>query len=198
MNPVPAPSPAQRWAALLLLALLIGLGYLLVDQLWLGQYRHYQTHAERLLDRLRNLQRLTTARPELEKAIQNIRNDPRSAAYFLPAAPPALAAAELQQRVKGLVEGSGGNLLSVQALPAVEEGGVLRVAVNVTVQGDVGMLQKTLYGLESQAPLLFVDNLEVSARQFRPRLPDGKIAPYTRVQVNGQFEVAGYLRKEGG
>lgn len=198
MNPVSTPSQAHRWAALLLLALIIGLGYVLVDRVWMGQYRFYQTHAERLLDRLHNLQRLTTARPELEKAIQSIRDDQRTAAYFLPPAPPALAAADLQQRVKSLVEAAGGNLLSVQALPVVEEGGVVRVAVSVTVQGDVSLLQKTLHGLESQVPLLFVDNLEVSARQFRPRLPDGKIAPYTRVQVNGQFEVAGYLRKEGG
>lgn len=74
----------------------------------------------------------------------------------------------------------------------------MRVTVGVTSQGNMIALQKTLYGLESQVPLLFVDNLEVTARQFRPRLPDGKIAPYTRVQLNSQFEVSGYLRKEGG
>ena len=198
MNPPSSPSQLHRLAALLLLALMGGLFYVMVDQIWMGQYRLYQTNTERLLDRLHNLQRLATARPELEKAIQSIRDDQRTAAYFLPPAPPVLAAADLQQRVKSLVEGAGGNLLSVQALPVVEEGGVIRVAVGVTVQGDVGMLQKTLHSLESQVPLLFVDNLEVSARQFRPRLPDGKIAPYTRVQLNSQFEVSGYLRKETG
>lgn len=198
MNPASSPSRLHRLAALLLLALMAGLFYVMVDQIWMGQYRLYQANTERLLDRLHNLQRLATARPELEKAIQSIRDDQRTAAYFLPSAPPALAAADLQQRVKSLVEGAGGNLLSVQALPVIEEGGVVRVAVGVTVQGDVGVLQKTLHGLESQVPLLFVDNLEVTARQFRPRLPDGKIAPYTRVQLNGQFEVSGYLRKETG
>lgn len=198
MNPPSSPSQLHRLAALLLLTLMGGLFYVMIDQIWMGQYRLYQTNTERLLDRLHNLQRLATARPELEKAIQSIRDDQRTAAYFLPPAPPVLAAADLQQRVKSLVEGAGGNLLSVQALPVVEEGGVVRVAVGVTVQGDVGMLQKTLHSLESQVPLLFVDNLEVSARQFRPRLPDGKIAPYTRVQLNSQFEISGYLRKEGG
>ncbi len=197
MNPA-SPSLAHRLTALVLLVLVIGLGYGLVDQVWMGQYRHYQAHAERLQDRLHNLQRLATARPELEKAILSIRDDPRTVAYFLPPAPPTLAAADLQQRVKSLVEGAGGNLLSVQALPVIEEGGVVRVAVGVTLQGDMGALQKTLHGLESQVPLLFVDHLEVTARQFRPRLPDGKVAPYNRIQLNGQFEVSGYLRKEGG
>lgn len=198
MNPASAPTLAHRLAALLLLMLVIGLFYGMVDRVWMGQYRVYQTNAERLQDRLHNLERLATARPELERAIQGVREDARTAAYFLPSAPPALVAADLQQRVKSLVEGSGGDLLSVQALPVIEEGGVVRVTVGVTSQGNMIALQKTLYGLESQVPLLFVDNLEVTARQFRPRLPDGKIAPYTRVQLNSQFEVSGYLRKEGG
>lgn len=198
MNPAPPPSLGHRLTALLLLALVISLFYMMVDQVLMGQYRIYQTNAERLQDRLQNLQRLATARPELEKAIQTIRADQRTAAYFLPPAPPTLAAADLQQRVKTLVEGAGGSLLSVQALPAVEEGGVVRVAVGVTLQGDLEVLQKMLHGLESQVPLLFVDNLEVTARPFRPRLPDGKVAPYTRIQLNGQFQVSGYLRKEGG
>ncbi len=198
MNSVSSPSQMHRLAALLLLALMMGLFYMLVDRVWIGQYRLYQTNAERLQDRLHNLQRLATARPELEKAIQSIRDDQRTAAYFLPPAPPTLAAADLQQRVKSLVEGSGGSLLSVQALPAVEEGGVVRVAVSIALQGNVDSLQKMLHSLESQVPLLFVDNLEVTARQFRPRLPDGSVAPYTRIQLNGQFEVSGYLRKEDG
>lgn len=124
MNPVSSPGLAQRLTALLLLALVIGLGYWLIDRVLIGQYRHYQAHAERLQDRLQNLQRLATARPELEKAIQTIRDDQRTAAYFLPPAPPTLAAADLQQRVKTLVEGAGGSLLSVQ----------LRVAGEVRLQ----------------------------------------------------------------
>ena len=197
MNPVATPSFTQRSLALLLLVALIGSGYLLTTQVWLAQYRHYESNTERLLSRLHNLQRLTAARPQLEGAIQNVRNDATSAAYFLPPATPALAAAALQQRVKSLIEESGGTLLSTQTLPVSEEGGAVRVAVSVTLQGNVEMLQKTLHGLESQKPLLFIDNLEINARQYRARLPTGQIAPVTTVQLNGQFEVAGYLRKEG-
>ncbi|HPF57783.1 MAG TPA: type II secretion system protein GspM [Candidatus Competibacteraceae bacterium] len=194
---LPSPSLSHRLTALLLLALAVSLLYvLLVDQLWMGRYRIYQTNAERLMDRLHNLERLAAARPELENAIQAIRNDQRTTAYFLPPAPPALAAADLQQRVKALVEGAEGTLLSIQALPVVEEGGMVRVAVSAVLQGNVDALQKVLHSLESQVPLLFIDNLEVTARQFRPRLPNGTIAPYTRVQLSSQMEISGYLRKE--
>ena len=193
---LPSPSLGHRLAALLLLALVVSLFYVLVDQLWMGRYRIYQTNAERLLDRLHNLERLAVARPELESAIQAIRNDQRTATYFLPPAPPALAAADLQQRVKALVEGAEGTLLSIQALPVVEEGGMVQVAVSAVLQGNVDVLQKVLHSLESQVPLLFVDNLQVTARQFRPRLPNGTIAPYTRVQLSSQMEISGYLRNE--
>ena len=62
----------------------------------------------------------------------------------------------------------------------------------------VSALQGILYALETQQPLLFIDNLELSARLFRPRLPNNEIANYTRVQLNAQFEVSGYLPREGG
>ena len=73
---------------------------------------------------------------------------------------------------------------------------MVRVAVSAVLQGNVDALQKVLHSLESQVPLLFIDNLEVTARQFRPRLPNGTIAPYTRVQLSSQMEISGYLRKE--
>ena len=75
---------------------------------------------------------------------------------YLPQTAPALAAAELQQRVRAVVEAAGGTLRSTQALPPVEEGSAVRVAVSVTLTGDTGNLEKILYDLESQTPLLFV------------------------------------------
>jgi general secretion pathway protein M len=74
----------------------------------------------------------------------------------------------------------------------------VKIAISAIMNGDTGSLLRVLHNLESQTPLLFVDNLELSARQNRPRLSSGRYASYTRMQLNVQFEVAGYLRKEGG
>lgn len=197
MNTYSHPSWGQRALSLLLLLGFIALGYALVDQVWMRQRQLYVTHTERLLDRLQNLQRLAATRPELEQSIHNIRNDERISGYFLPPTQPTLAAAELQQRIKSLVEGAGGTLSSIQALPVTEEGGMVRVVVSVNTQGDMAMLQQTLHGLESQVPLLFVDNLDIYARPYRPRYADGRLATTWRIQLNSQFEVSGYLRKEG-
>ena len=192
------PVWAHRLAALSLLLLAGALLYLVVDQVLIGRYRYYQNAQEQYQGRLAQLERIATTREPVQQLIANIQQDRNVTAQYLPQSAPALAAAELQQRIKAVVEAAGGILQSTQALPPVEEGGAVKVAINAIMNGDTGSLQRVLYNLESQTPLLFVDNLEVSARQTRPRLPNGRYATYTRMQLNVQFEVSGYLRKESG
>lgn len=198
MVAVTAPSLGHRLAALLLLSLVGGGLYLLADRVLVAQYRYYQTHLEQQQGRLAQLERMAASREPIQRLIAGIQQDRDTAAQYLPQSAPSLAAAELQQRVKAVVETVGGTLRSTQALPPTEEGNAVRVTVSAALTGDTESLQKILYVLESQTPLLFVDNLDVTARENRPRLPNGQLASYTRVQLNVQFEVSGYLRKEGG
>jgi general secretion pathway protein M len=190
---------SQRLAALALLALVAGGAFhLVVDRGLLGRYRYYQAQMEQLQGRLEQLERMAASREPIQQLIARIEQDRSVAAQYLPQSAPALAAAELQQRVKAVVEAAGGTLRSTQALPPVEEGNAVKVTVSAAMTGDTDSLRKILYDLESQTPLLFVDNLEVTARETRPRLPGGRLASYSRVQLNTQFEVSGYLHKEGG
>ena len=193
-----APGLGQRVTALLLLALAVGALYLVVDRVLVAKYRYYRTHLEQQQGRVAQLERIAASREPIQRAIAGIQQDPVIATQYLPQSAPSLAAAELQQRVKAVVETMGGALRSTQALPPTEEGGAVKVTVSAAMTGDTESLRKVLYELESQTPLLFVDNLDVSARENRPRLPNGQLASYTRVQLSVQFEVSGYLRKEGG
>jgi general secretion pathway protein M len=198
MDVATGPGWGQRLAALALLLLAGGALYLAVDQVLVGRYRYYQNALEQHQGRLAQLERMAATREPVQQLIAKIQQDRNVTAQYLPQSAPALAAAELQQRIKAVVEAAGGTLQSTQALPPVEEGGAVKVAISATMNGDTGSLQKVLYDLESQTPLLFVDNVELSARATRPRLPSGRFATYTRTQLNVQFEVSGYLRKEGG
>jgi general secretion pathway protein M len=193
------PGWGHRLTALLLLLLLVGgVLYLAVDQWLVGRYRYYQNSLERHQERLAQLERMAATREPVQQLIAKIQQDRNVTTQYLPQSAPALAAAELQQRIKAVVEAAGGTLQSTQALPPVEEGGAVKIAISAIMNGDTGSLLRVLHNLESQTPLLFVDNLELSARQTRPRLSSGRYASYTRMQLNVQFEVAGYLRKEGG
>lgn len=198
MGTATAPGWGHRLAALSLLLCVGGALYLTVDQWLVGRYRYYQNSLERHQERLAQLERMAATREPVQQLIAKIQQDRNVTAQYLPQSAPALAAAELQQRIKAVIEAAGGTLQSTQALPPVEEGGAVKVAISAIMNGDTGSLQQVLHNLESQTPLLFVDNLELSARQTRPRLSSGRYASYTRMQLNVQFEVAGYLRKEGG
>ncbi|MDG4555302.1 MAG: type II secretion system protein GspM [Candidatus Competibacter sp.] len=199
MTAVTAPGWGQRLGALALLLLVVaGILYFVVGRGLIVSYRFYEERLEQQQVRLEQFERMAASREPIQQLIASIRQDRNITAQYLPQSAPPLAAADLQQRVKAVVEAVGGTLRSTQALPPVEEGNAVKVAVNVTVSGDTESLQKILYDLESQTPLLFVDNLDVSAREIRQRLPSGRLTDYTRVQLNIQFEVSGYLRKEGG
>ena len=189
---------SHRLAALALLLLVGGILVLVVDQALVGRYRYYQNSLEQYQGQLAQLERIATTAEPARQLIAKVQQDRNVTAQYLPQSVPALAAAELQQRLKTLIEAAGGTLQSIQSLPPVEEAGAVKVTISAVMNGDVGSLQKVLYDLESQTPLLFVDNLEVTARVNRPRLPNGRYATYTRIQLNAQFEVSGYLRKEGG
>jgi len=189
----------HRLATLALLVLVVGGAfYVLVDRLWIDRYRYYRTHLEQQQGRLEQLERMAASRESIQRLITGIRQDRAAAAQYLDQSAPPLAAAELQQRVKAVVESAGGTLRSTQALPPAEEGGATKVTISATMTGDTDSLQKILYKLEAQTPLLFVDNLDVTARETRPRLASGRLANYSRVQLTVQFEISGYLRKEGG
>jgi general secretion pathway protein M len=193
------PGWGQRLTALSL-ALLVGGGaiYLLADQVLLARYRRDQAILEQQLGRWAQLQRMAASREPIQQLIARLQQDRTVMAQYLPQTVPALAAAELQQRVKAAVDAVGGTLQSTQALPPVEEGNAVKVTVSAAMTGDLDSVRKVLYALESQTPLLFVNNLQVAARENRPRLPDGRMADYIRVQLNTLFEVSGYLRKAGG
>lgn len=198
MVAVTVPGLGHRLAALLLLSLVGGGLYLLVDRVLIAQYRHYQAHLERQQGRLAQLERMAASRESIQQLIAGIQQDRNIAAQYLPQSAPPLAAAELQQRVKAVVEAAGATLRSTQALPPTEEGNAVKVTVSASMTGDTESLRKILYELEAQTPLLLVDNLDVTARENRPRLPGGRLANYSRVQLNIQLEISGYTRKEGG
>ncbi|MBK8509971.1 MAG: type II secretion system protein M [Candidatus Competibacteraceae bacterium] len=185
-------------SALLLLGLVIAGLFLLVDRVLVARYHFYHDRLEQQQGRLAQLERMAASREPIQRLIASIQQDGVMATQYLPQSAPSLAAAELQQRVKAVIEAAGATLRSTQALPPTEEGNAVKVTVSTTMMGDTDTLRKILRDLEAQTPLLFVDNLDVSARENRPRLPNGRLASYTRIQLTVQFEVSGYLHKERG
>jgi general secretion pathway protein M len=109
---------------------------------------------------------------------------------FLKATSDPLIAAEMQERIKSVVDRAGGQLKSTQIVPAREENGFRRVAARVEVVGNAATLERMWYEMESGLPFLFVDDFDIAARQV-PR-KDRTQPPL--ITLDARFEITAYAR----
>jgi general secretion pathway protein M len=192
------PSPLQRLiAVLLLLLLLAGLDWV-VEEVVLAKHEFYRLSIEQQQERLQRANAMLAKRPELEERINKIKQNDTINAYYLKQSSPTIAATDLQQRVKTAVESNGGELMSVQILPVTSEGAFSKIAIRAQMTGDTEALQKAFHDLESSPPALFIDNIQIRARPIRRPRRSRTEQPTTSIQLTTQFELAGYMRGEGG
>lgn len=103
-----------------------------------------------------------------------------------------LAAADLQQLVKEVVESHEGSLVSIQPITNANENPFPRVTIKLQMRGNISALQQTLYQLESSRPRLFIDNFSV-----QPRSPCGTQQTIPCGQLDIRFDVNGYIYASG-
>lgn len=99
-----------------------------------------------------------------------------------------LAAADLQQYLKKVIESHAGNLVSTQPINDTDTKPFPKVTVKIHMRGHINALQETLYQLESSRPRLFIDNIIIQRRNPTGR---GK-QPFTD-QLDIRFDVNGYI-----
>lgn len=181
------PPDKRRKAALGILAALVALLLVVVGiPLWLA-HRHYDEALEDIDKRLVRYERLAASRPALEKKLEAVRAM-GSRKYFLKANAASLSAAENQERVRRLIEGNGGRLISVQPAAAREEGRFRQVSITLQANATIGALRRILHQIETSEPYLFVDTLTV-----RAQVPPGyKPAPGTDPEMFIQFDVSSF------
>ncbi len=146
--------------------------------------------AQLLLQRYRSL---ASQRPELSARLAGLEQQAAKAGGYLKGPSDALAAAELQDHARAIIDGAGGSLRSTQILPVSAEDSkvpvrraTLRIQLGISIEG----LQKVLYELETGQPYLFVDQLTVRQQRMRRRSAEAEQEPVLDVS----FEVFGYVR----
>ena len=151
-------------------------------------HRNYDQARDERADYLQRYQRISATRPEIQAALDQVKKlDGRK--HFLKNTGAALAASEIQEIAKSLVEANGGRLNSMQVVPPKEEGGYRRISVTIQMIGNLTALRKILYAMETMQPYLFVDNVSFRAQPqivYRPPVPG--VEP----EMNAQFDLAGY------
>lgn len=179
--------------------LLIGVVYLLAFDPLVSQYKEQAGDIQHSADQIARLQRLVAEKPVLKAALQKSNANAETANLYFSDKSDTLAATALQKRVKDLVEDNGAKLLSTQKLSKKTKDPFVPVAIRVHMSGQTDAITRTLHALESQQPMLFIDNVQVQSRQRRKTRREGKkriVETNTDLTVN--FQVTGYMREAQG
>ncbi len=183
----------------LALALLIAVfvaGYGLVIEPLMSEYVRLQRSIDQSRHLLAKYRALEATREGLESDLATLRARKTRETEYLTAATASLAGAEIQNRLKDVLEDVGAEPRSVQTLQDGndESGGRVRVRVQFTVRSE--SLNQVLYLLETEAPLLFVDNIDIRRKQDRRRQQrDDRVASLmTRDVLDVRMDLHGFMR----
>ncbi len=186
---VPSLNPRQSRAlavALLFVAVFLGLVVLLAP--FLLMHRHYNQAIDSAQDRLERYRRIAAQGPELQKAVDALR-EKQGRRFFLKNSASNLAGAELQDLVRAAVDNNGGRITTIQIVAARDDGRFRQIGVNLQLFATTANLQKILYAIETQQPYMMVDNLTVrplnAFRGFKP-------APGAEPEVSVLLDVSGF------
>jgi len=176
-------TPRQNQAlALVLLLLVIGFVVALVALPTLMLHRRYDNAIENATDSLIRYRRFSEQEPAIKQEIEKI-TALNAKKFFIKTSNPSLAASDIQDAVKQFIESRRGKLLSVQILPAKDEGKYRKISLTVQANVTPLALQQILLGIESRVPFLFIDNLAIRAGQGRLYRPQPGVDPEFGLQM---------------
>jgi general secretion pathway protein M len=187
-------SVLSRTLAVVLLGIALLGAYQLIVAPLMSAYRDGETSIEQSKGLLQRYEALAEQRSLLADRLAEQQELAASAAGYLQGPSDALAAAQLQDRVKSVVEAAGGELRSTQIVPAEQLAGDLgfrRATLRVHFVVTIEALETTLYKLETGQPYLIIDNVTVRPERVRRRRNDPEREPVLDVSL----ELFGYLRE---
>ena len=186
MNATAMPNRERRLAVGLLVGAVIAVVGLLGLLAWYPYHRYDRELGDRQ-EKVDRFHRIAGTRAEVAKQLESMR-EKDSRRFFLRSGAAALSVAEAQEIVRGIVESSGGRLITMQALPAKEEGRYRQVSAQVQLAANIFALRKILHSVETHVPYLFIENLMVKTQvpgNFRP-------GPGAEPEMFVTFDVHGY------
>lgn len=180
-------SIVSRTLALAILAVVAMVVFRFAIEPAMSAYQNNRDEIARSRQLLQRYEALIAERPGLIERIEALNADDSNATAYLKNTDEALAGVELQDLVSAVVDTAGGSVKSIQVLPAVdvEEGPPLRKSgVKLRFSADIEMLAETLFRLESMEPLLFINQLQVTAARTRHARNEAGVAPELDVRID--------------
>jgi general secretion pathway protein M len=183
--------PLARLVAISLLLVVLFLGYAALIAPLLEAWREARgaiADAQGALLRMADAPESLAARRQM---LADLQQRQRAAEGLLQGDSETLIAAQLQNRIKTLVDAAQGEVTSMQVLQTRNDGGFRKIAVRGQVLVGLPGLQKVLYELEAGVPYLFLDNVEIRVQQSPSRVRD---EPKRDPPHDVRFDLYGFAR----
>ena len=196
----------QRWLAigLLVAAILIVGSVVIVPLVNKGLELHEAKN--NLVFRLQQYERILARKDAVVASMNAIKQQYQERGLLNSQGTDALASAEVQEFIKQAIIEAGGQLSSTQALPvsavslspaskqSAAKSEFSRVAVSVRMTGNSEVLRAVLYKIETSAPLIIINQIEIRPmRGIRNRVTR-QIDPSNELNIN--FQAVSFMRKQ--
>ncbi|MGO8754699.1 MAG: type II secretion system protein GspM [Gallionellaceae bacterium] len=185
----PLSKNQSRYLAIGLLSLcliIVGLSIFIPVRLL---HRHYDDAIASRNDYLERYQRIIANGDKIRSALDLVKKS-NGRRHFLKNTSAALAASEIQETAKNLIDANGGKLISMQIAPSKDEDAYRRVTVNIQLSCSMAALRQILYAVETMQPYLLVDNISIRSPMNNPSRP-GAEAIQPDLMVG--FDLSGYM-----
>jgi general secretion pathway protein M len=185
----------SKTTALLLLAIALLLVYLLCFHWFVQRHREYAEEIGGLRDQLNRFQTVAAQRETLQARLSKIRNSQEDAGLFLDYPSFDEAAAAVSGDIGDMVRMQADDscqIVSRQPVRARVQERFEKITVNVRMRCDAEDFLKVLYGMETNMPLMLVDDLNVIRPRTRSRSKASQVQ--TQGALDIRFNVSGYLR----
>lgn len=182
---------SSRIAAIALLVFVLFVVYSLTIGPLISAYARVNTALAESAELLQRYRQIASQREVFAAELDKLAFQQDNSGVYLPGDTDALAAARLQEIVNSTVVSGGGQLRSVQILPAKDDGTFRKIGVRAQMTGNVAAVARILYAFEAGDIFLFIENIDISNRRARRRNTD-RTDPELLIRV----DLSGYLRPE--
>lgn len=168
--------------------------YLIFINPIINQHDNYDEAISYLNGKLNKYQKLSRGKSKEQRFLQNLKRKTSTNTHYLRNKKPALAAAELQQHVRNIINVNGGQVISTQDLTDDKSDNVTYVKIRAHVKGDIRILLNMLYRFETGRPMVFLDNVVVKKRR-NIRKRKSKKGEINDMDI--RLDLLGYIRGGG-
>ncbi|MDP3877411.1 MAG: type II secretion system protein GspM [Methylobacter sp.] len=184
----------QRWLAVGLLVAALLLVSLVIIVPVINKGLELYEHKNNLAFTLQQYQRILAKKDAVIDNMNVIKEQHQQRSLLNKQGTAALASAEVQEFIKKAIVDAGGQLSSTQALPVSSKNEFNQITVSVRMTGNSEVLRAVLYKIETAAPLIVVNQLDIRPmRGVRSRVTR-QIEPSNELNIN--FQAVSFMRKE--